>query len=259
MQALIAGNTVVFKPSEVTPLVGGMVAKALQTVLPAGVFELIQGDGAVGAMLVDAAVDMVGFTGSCGTGKRIMAACAGTLKRIVLELGGKDPMVVFKDADLDLAAEHAVTYSLYNAGQVCCGVERIYIEESVKSEFEAKCLAEIKAWKVGDGAVLTSKIGPLVSDVQRSKVADHVASAVAEGATLLHGGSGGDGSGSCASLTAAGGYFYPATLLTDVPQKARITKEETFGPVVAIMPFNGTETDAVQLSNDSEFGLTASV
>jgi len=249
LPALAAGNTVVLKPSEVVPLVGAKVASAFQAVLPPGVFELLQGDGAIGEALVQSDVDMIGMTGSCATGKRIMAAAASSLKRLVLELGGKDPMVVFADADLDLAAEDAVTYSLTNCGQVCCAVERIYVEESVSKDFEDRVAKKAKLWHAGDGFSEGSRIGPMVSSMQKDHVAKQVDEALSSGKARLV----------CRAEAPDSGNFFPTTVLADVSQDASVSRDETFGPVVCLSTFDGTEDTAVQLSNDSEYGLASYV
>lgn len=247
--ALVAGNSVVFKPSEHTPLTGARIAELLQAELPDGVLELLQGDGAVGAALVDGDVDMVGFVGSRATGQRIMNAAVGSLKRLVLELGGKDPMIVFEDADLEAAARCAVEHSLRNTGQVCCSIERVYVAEPVAERFEARVVELAEAWTHGDGREDGVKMGPLVSEAQRAKVAEQVRGAVAEGAALRVGGAQPEGPG----------WFYPATVLTGVEQGHRITHEETFGPVVAVTRFSGTEEEGVRLANDTVYGLGANV
>lgn len=251
LPALAAGNAVVVKPSEVAPLCGARVAAALQAVLPPGLVGLVQGDGAVGAALVASPmVDMVAMTGSSDTGSRIMAAAATDLKRLVLELGGKDPMVVFADADIDHAAKDAVRYSISNCGQVCCAVERIFVAETIKEAFEAKVVQEAATWLCGNGLEPSSKIGPLCSRMQRDMVHRHVESAMAAGARRLLGG----------QLPADGpGFFYPATVLADVPMDAPISVEETFGPIVALSTFDGSEAKAVELANNSIYGLSASV
>jgi len=249
LPALAAGNTVVLKPSEVVPLVGAKVAAAFQAVLPAGTFELLQGDGAVGEALVKSDVNMIGMTGSCATGKRIMAAAAPSLKRLVLELGGKDPMVVFADADLDLAAEDAVTFSLSNCGQVCCAVERIYVEESVAKDFEERVVKKAKTWTAGDGLSETSKIGPMVSSMQKAHVTKQVDEALSAGKARLV----------CRADGPNEGNFYPTTVIADVKQDASLFRDETFGPVVCLATFDGKEDSAVKLSNDSEYGLASYV
>jgi acyl-CoA reductase-like NAD-dependent aldehyde dehydrogenase len=247
--ALVAGNTVVFKPSEHTPLTGARLAELLQAELPAGVLELVQGAGDTGAALVEADVDMVGFVGSRATGQSIMNAAAGSLKRLVLELGGKDPMVVFEDADLEAAAQSAVEHSLRNTGQVCCSVERVYVADAIADDFEAKVVELAGQWTHGDGRKEGVKMGPLVSEAQRAKVEAQVRAAVEEGAQLRVGGVQPKGAG----------WFYPATVLTGVDQGHRITHEETFGPVVAVTRFDGSEDEGVRFANDTVYGLGANV
>ena len=252
LPALAAGNTVVLKPSEVAPLTGAIVAEALQALLPDGVVELVQGDGGVGAALVGGDVQMVAMTGSSATGRKIMSACASDLKRLVLELGGKDPMVVFADADLDAAAKEAVEYSLMNCGQVCCSVERIYVEESAKPAFERLCVKEAQAYVAGDGFDANARMGPMVSAVQRDQVRTQVDEAVKAGAKVLARGP--VQSGACAK-----GFFQEAVVLSDVTQDHAISHTETFGPVVAISSFDGTEASAIRLANDTAYGLAAYV
>ena len=247
--ALAAGNTVVFKPSEHVPLTGAAVAECIAEHLPTGVLELVQGEGDVGARLVEADVDMIAFTGSRDTGIRIMSAASPALKRLVLELGGKDPLVVFADADLDAAAECAVKHSLRNTGQVCCSVERVYVDRAVAPEFERRVTEKARAWRHGSPFEDGVSMGPLVSAPQREKVVAHVEDAVRAGARLVLGGTLPDGPGA----------FYPATVLADVPESARVSREETFGPVVSLSTFDGSEDEAVRLANDTPYGLGASV
>lgn len=247
--ALATGNTVVFKPSEMVPLTGARIAEIVQSLVPEGVCELVQGEGDVGAALVAGDVDMIGFTGSRETGMRIMESASRGLKRLILELGGKDPMVVFEDADLEAAAKCAVNQSLRNAGQVCCSVERVYVADSIADQFEKLVAEKAQDWKAGSGFDESSKMGPLVSPMQREKVAVHVADAIESGARLLVGGTQPEGPGN----------FYPATVLADVSQDMRITREETFGPVVSLTRFSGDEAEAIALANDTPYGLGASV
>jgi len=247
--ALVAGNAVVFKPSEHTPLVGQRIAELLQAELPAGVLEVVHGAGEVGRALVASDVDMVGFVGSRDTGSAIMREAAGSLKRLVLELGGKDPLVVFADADLAGAARCAVEFSLRNTGQVCCSIERVYVAEEVADAFEREVVELARGWSHGDPTDSAVKMGPLVSAEQRAKVAKQVAAAAAAGAEVRLGGAQPDGPGS----------FYPATVLTGVTQDNPITRAETFGPVVAVTRFDGTEDEAVRLANDTIYGLGANV
>ncbi|MDP6520590.1 MAG: aldehyde dehydrogenase family protein [Planctomycetota bacterium] len=251
--ALASGNTVVLKPSEHVPLCGALIAECFGADLPEGVLELLQGDGATGAALVAADIDMVGFVGSRETGMAIMAAAASGLKRLVLELGGKDPLVVFADADLAAAAEVAVQHSVRNTGQVCCGLERIFVEESVLGPFTELVLEQAAQWGHGDpmarGDAPAAPLGPMVSRAQRDKVAAQVDAAVADGARLLLGG----------TVPAGPGAFYPTTVLADVSPEMTVYREETFGPVVALISFDGSEAEAIRLANDTPFGLGANV
>lgn len=246
--ALAAGNAVVFKPSELVPLVGAKLAEILQSFLPSGVLELVQGDGETGAALVAGDVDMIGFVGSRATGKRIMQSASGELKRLVLELGGKDPLVVMEDADLDAAADCAVTHSLRNAGQVCCSVERVYVAQSVAQEFEQRVVERAKQWSCGDGFEEGVKMGPLVSELQRERVAAQVDEAIEGGARLAFRGE-----------APTAGFFYPATVLAEVDESLRISSEETFGPVVSLTVFSGDEQEGIRLANETPYGLGANV
>lgn len=247
--ALAAGNAVVFKPSEHVPLVGAALAEIFGGFLPGGVLGLVQGAGDVGAALVEADVDMIGFVGSRETGIRIMQSAGRDLKRLVLELGGKDPLIVFADADLEAAADCAVRHSLRNTGQVCCSVERVYVAAPVAARFEELVVERARAWRHGSGFEDGVRMGPLVSPRQREVVAGQVQDAVRSGARLLLGGEEPEGPG----------WFYPATVLADVGPELRITSEETFGPVVALTPFDGDEETAVRLANETLFGLGANV
>ena len=249
LPALAAGNTVVFKPSEHVPQVGAVLAEIFGALLPDGVLELVQGPGATGAALVEAEIDMIGFVGSRDTGARIMRAAAPELKRLVLELGGKDPLVVFADADLEAAAQTAVRHSLRNTGQVCCSVERIYVAEEVAEEFEAKVLDLAAVWSHGDPFEEGVRMGPMVSAAQRTIVAEQVDDAREKGARVLLGGELPDGAG----------WFYPATVVADVTTDMALAREETFGPVVALSSFSGDELEAVRLANDTRYGLGANV
>lgn len=247
--ALGTGNAVVFKPSEHVPLAGALLAELVQALVPEGVLELVQGAGEVGARLVESDVDMIGFVGSRETGRRIMAAASAGLKRLVLELGGKDPLVVMEDADLDRAADCAVQHALRNTGQVCCSVERVYVADSVADEFEGRVLERARAWNHGNGFDPKSRMGPLVSAEQRERVETHVRQARERGARVLLGGERPEGPG----------FFYPATVLADVGADWDVTREETFGPIVALTRFDGSESEAIRLANDTPYGLGANV
>lgn len=249
--ALAAGNTVIVKPSEVTPLSGELFCRALASSLPEGVLQVVQGDGKIGEQLVSSDdIHMVAMTGSTATGKKIMNVCSRKLKRLVLELGGKDPMIVFKDADLDKAANDAVANSLFNCGQVCCAVERVFVDESIQNEFEQKVLDIAKKWKVGNPSDADTTMGPLASQVQRDNVSKQVDAAVKEGAKVLY----------QSDCPADGhGYFYPVTVLSSLKQDMPIQNLETFGPVVALSTFDGTEETAITMANHSDFGLASYV
>eukprot|EP00978_Attheya_sp_CCMP212_P028124 scaffold96297_cov53-Attheya_sp.AAC.4 len=265
LPALAAGNTVIVKPSEVTPETGALVVSTLAALLPPHVLQLAQGDGRVGAWLVQSPhIHMVAMTGSSAVGKHIMTACATSLKRLVLELGGKDPMIVFSDADLDLAAADAVKYSLYNAGQVCCSVERIYVDDSIRSQFEQKVLhiASTQYHVIGpinnvnDDDPKKTQVGPLVSALQHNLVQGQVDDAVQQGATLLYQSEIPVSNPEQGSTTT---HYFPITVLSNLKQTMIIQTQETFGPVVAISTFDGSEMDAIRLANDSEYGLSSSV
>lgn len=247
LPALVAGNTVVVKPSEVTPLSAQRFCETLAQCLPSGVLQLVYGDGRVGSELVSSPdVKMVCMTGSTGTGKKIMQSCASDLKRLILELGGKDPLIVFSDADLEKAARDTVQYSLSNSGQVCCAVERVFVEESVKARFEEKVVAYAREWKVGPPTEETTKLGPMVSHTQLSIVEDQVKDALDAGAKILY---------ESEIPEDKKGNWAPVRVMTDLDQSMRILKQETFGPVICLSSFDGSEDEAVRLANDSEFGL----
>jgi acyl-CoA reductase-like NAD-dependent aldehyde dehydrogenase len=251
LPALASGNTVIVKPSEVAPQTGELVVSTIAEGLPPGVLQLAQGDGVVGSKLVqNSAVNMVAMTGSSATGKKILESAAPQLKRFVLELGGKDPMIVFEDADLEKAAADAVAYSLSNSGQVCCSIERIYVAQSIYEEFSQRVAQHAAQYTVGNGSDAHVKVGPLVSAVQRDKVAEHVDDAIAKGARVLF-----------RSAVPAGlkGHFYPVTVLADVRDGMRAYREETFGPVVSLTPFDGSEAEAIRLANDTMYGLASCI
>ncbi len=245
--ALVAGNTVVFKPSEITPLSGACLHEAFAAELPAGVMPLVQGLEQTGKALVAGDIDMVGFVGSVAAGRHIMAACAPSLKRIVLELGGKDPMIVCDGADLPAAARHAVSESMRNTGQVCCSIERIYVERNVAEEFTRLVCEEAGKITAGDGREDVF-MGPMASEAQRDNVLRQIEDARARGARVLAGGSAGDGPG----------WFLPPTVVADVDESMLLLTEETFGPVATLRTVESAD-EAVRLANASEFGLGASV
>lgn len=243
--ALAAGNAVVFKPSELTPLVGvkfvELAAKALS--IP-DVLQIVTGAGATGAALCKAGVDKLAFTGSTATGKKVMAACAETLTPVLMELGGKDPMIVAEDADVDAAAEAAVFGALTNTGQACISIERIYVAAPIYQRFVDKVVAEVGKVKVGgdDG-----HLGAMTSAAQVGIVKRHLEDAVARGAKALTGGA-----------DAIVGNFIQPTVLVDVDDDMLVMKDETFGPVIPIIRVDSTE-EAIRRANSTSFGLGSSV
>ncbi len=254
LPALAAGNTVVLKPSELTPLTTLRLAElATEAGLPAGVLNVLTGDGrGAGAHLVaHPGVDMVSFTGSSVVGRSVMAAASATAKRVHLELGGKAPFVVLEDADLAAAAHGAVAAALINAGQDCTAATRAIVHRSLYRAFCEQVAALMAAVVVGDPRSPATDLGPLVSVPHRDRVAAFVTSAVADGAELVTGGF------VPPDLPAEGAWYAP-TLLRDVGVGSRIWREEVFGPVLCAVPFE-QEDQALALANDTPYGLAASV
>jgi acyl-CoA reductase-like NAD-dependent aldehyde dehydrogenase len=250
LAALVAGNAVVLKPSELTPLVALELASLLHAAgVPEDVFQVIVGEGPAGAALISSAIDKLVFTGSVATGKRIAATAAARLLPVVLELGGKDPMLVLDDADIDVASSAAVWGAFVNAGQACLSVERCYVHRSLYESFAIACAKKSKQLRVGNGMDANTDVGPMIRERQLRIVESHVEDAKARGARVLAGGT---------RLPELGLNFYAPTVLADVTQDMRIMREETFGPVLPIMCCSGDD-EAVRLANDSEYGLAASV
>jgi succinate-semialdehyde dehydrogenase/glutarate-semialdehyde dehydrogenase len=250
LAALVVGNAVVLKPSEFTSLVALELASLLHAAgVPSDVFQVMMGDGATGAALVDSQLDKLVFTGSVATGKRIASAAAERLLPVVLELGGKDPMLVLDDADVDVASSAAVWGAFMNAGQTCLSVERCYVHRSLYEAFLRACVEKTKKLIVTHGNDHNAEVGPLIHQRQLRVVEAHMDDAVARGARVLTGG---------ARFPEMGENFYKPTVLADVTHEMRIMREETFGPVLPVMAFDNDD-EAVRLANDSEFGLAASV
>ena len=250
LAALVAGNAVVLKPSELTPLIALELASLLHAAgVPKEIFQVVIGDGAAGAALLRAPIDKLVFTGSVATGKRIAGIAAERLLPVVLELGGKDPMIVLDDADLDVASSAAVWGAFVNAGQACLSVERCYVHSSLYSKFIDACAEKTKKLRIGNGADPQTDVGPMISERQLRIVESHVQDAIDRSARIFAGGE---------RLTAVGANFYAPTVLADVTHDMRIMREETFGPVLPIMPFND-DNEAVRLANDSDYGLAASI
>jgi succinate-semialdehyde dehydrogenase/glutarate-semialdehyde dehydrogenase len=250
VMALMAGNAVVLKPSELTPLTGLKIADVFKRAgLASGLLEVVTGDGTTGAALIDAGVDKIMFTGSVATGKRVAEAAAKHLTPVVLELGGKDPMIVFEDANLENAARGAVWGAFANAGQACASVERCYVQESTAPKFVDRVVAETRALKQGLGTEEAVDVGAMSNERQLRIVEEHVRDAKQRGAKVHTGGQRG---------TNREGFFYEPTVLTNVDHSMTIMRDETFGPVLPIMTFKN-EDEAIRLANDSVYGLTASV
>jgi succinate-semialdehyde dehydrogenase/glutarate-semialdehyde dehydrogenase len=243
--ALAAGNTVVFKPSEETPLCGQAYADVLNEVLPEGVLIVVHGADEQGKAIVASDVDMIAFTGSREAGKHILREASGTLKRVVLELGGKDPLIVLDDANVEEAAKFAAANSFRNAGQVCISTERIFVLDSVADAFEKALAGIASAMKVGPG-IDGADVGPMVNARQRDHVLRQLEAAVASGAKVLAGGNGHHDN-----------YVTP-TVLSDVTDEMDIACEETFGPVACVTRVKSVD-EAIQRANDTEFGLGAVV
>jgi len=250
LAALVAGNAVVLKPSELTPLVALELASLLHAAgVPKDVFQVVVGEGPAGAALLRSPIDKLVFTGSVATGKRIAAAAAERLLPVVLELGGKDPMLVLDDADVDVASSAAVWGAFVNAGQACLSVERCYVHRSLYESFAKACAEKTKQLRVGNGMDAHTDVGPMIQERQVRIVESHVEDAKARGARVLAGGT---------RLPELGVNFYAPTVLADVTHDMRIMREETFGPVLPVMAC-ADDDEAVRLANDSEYGLAASV
>jgi acyl-CoA reductase-like NAD-dependent aldehyde dehydrogenase len=250
LAALVAGNAVALKPSEFTSLAAIELQSLLhQAGVPTDVFRVLIGDGATGAALVNTDIDKLIFTGSVPTGRRIAQSAAQRLLPVVLELGGKDPMLVLEDAHLDLAASGAVWGAFVNAGQACLSVERCYVHQSLYERFVQACVEKTKRLRIGNGLDPETDVGPVIHERQLRIVESHVEEGRRRGARVLIGG---------ARLPELGPNFFAPTVIADVTHEMSIMREETFGPVLPIMPFR-SEEEAIHLANDSEYGLAASV
>jgi len=250
LAALVAGNAVIVKPSEFTPLIMLEFADLLHRAgVPNEIFQVIVGDGSSGAALVNSEIDKLIFTGSVATGKRIGQMAGARLLPVVLELGGKDPMLVLEDAAIDVASSAAVWGAFVNAGQACLSVERCYVHRSIHDAFLAAAVNKSQRLRIGNGMNPGTDMGPMIHHRQLEIVEQHVEDARTRGARVVTGGR---------RLSELGPNFYAPTVLADVTHEMRIMREETFGPVLPVMAFD-TEEEAVQLANDSEFGLGASI
>jgi len=250
--AMAVGNTVVLKPSSESPVSGGlMIAQIFEEAgLPPGVLNVITCPGEIveevgDELVVNPKVKGISFTGSSATGRHLAEKAGRHLKKIALELGGKDPLIILADADMDRAVNAAVFGRFMHQGQICMSVERIIVEEPIAEEFTKRFVAKTKTLKVGNPREPTHIIGPLISQKQLEKVHDHVTDALEKGATLLCGGE-------------YEGLFYQPTVLTDVTPEMKVYREETFGPVAPVITVKDVE-EAIAVANDTEYGLSAGV
>jgi succinate-semialdehyde dehydrogenase/glutarate-semialdehyde dehydrogenase len=247
--ALAAGCTMVLKPATQTPLSALALAElANRAGIPAGVFNVVTGSASAigGEMTANPSVRKLTFTGSTVVGKMLMAQCAGTMKKVSLELGGNAPFIVFDDADLDAAVQGAIASKFRNTGQTCVCANRLLVQAGIYDEFTRKLTRAVGALRVGDGLAGPTDQGPLIDAKALAKVEEHVADALSKGATLALGG----------KRHALGGTFFEPTILTGVTPAMMVAREETFGPVAPLFKFQ-TEAEAVAMANDTEFGLAA--
>ena len=248
--ALAAGNAVMLKPSELTPATGALIGEiAARAGLPANLVQIVQGGAEVGSALIDAPPDKVFFTGSVETGRRMAEACAQKLIPSVLELGGKDPMIVLADADLEIASSAAVWGSFMNCGQACLSVERVYVEQSVAAKFIGLCVVKTKKLRLGPPSDPDAEVGPMIRLRQLERVERQLQDAVSRGATILTGGE---------RRPELGANFFEPAVIAGVDHSMELMREETFGPVLAILPV-ASAAEAVAMANDSPFSLSASV
>jgi betaine-aldehyde dehydrogenase len=254
--ALAAGNAMIFKPSEVTPLTALKLAEIYtEAGLPDGVFNVVNGIGPeVGVALTEhPGIEKISFTGGVATGKKVMASAAGsTLKEVTMELGGKSPLIVCDDADLERAADIAVMANFFSSGQVCTNGTRVFVPQALKADFEAKVVERVTRIKLGDPLAAETNFGPLVSTPHMEKVLGYIAQGQTEGARLLIGGE------RVTQGELAKGNFVAPTVFTDCRDDMAIAREEIFGPVMSILAY-ADEDEVVRRANDTEYGLAAGV
>jgi betaine-aldehyde dehydrogenase len=252
--ALAAGNAMIFKPSEMTPMTAVKLAEVyIEAGMPPGVFNVLQGRGATGAMLAShPEVAKVSVTGSVPTGKRVMATAADTLKRVTMELGGKSPLVIFDDADIEQAVSAAMLANFYTQGEICTNGTRVFVQRGVAPRFLARLAERTALLRVGDPTDPATEVGALISAPHRDKVMAYVASGLEQGARLVAGGT---------TVTVPGcedGYFVAPTIFADCTDSMRIVQEEIFGPVMSVLTFDD-EDEVVRRANDTRFGLASGV
>ncbi len=248
--ALACGNAMIFKPSENTPLCALKVAEILvEAGLPAGLYNVVQGMGAVGASLVtDPRVDKVSLTGSVPTGRKVYAAAAEGMKHVTMELGGKSPLIIFDDADLENAVGGAILGNFYSSGQVCSNGTRVFVQKGIKEAFLKRLSERLATAKIGDPMDENVNFGPMVSKAQREIVMSYIAKGKEEGARLVCGG----------NEIAGDGFYIEPTVFADVSDEMTIAQEEIFGPVMAVLDFD-SEEEVIARANDTQFGLSAGV
>ncbi|AKB78034.1 Aldehyde dehydrogenase [Methanosarcina horonobensis HB-1 = JCM 15518] len=253
MPALIAGNAIVFKPASDTPMLAiKLVEILMEAGLPPGVVSIVPGPGgSVGKSIVQhPRIRAISFTGSLDTGKWIMEECAKTMKRVSLELGGKNPVIVMDDADLELALEGVLWGAFGTTGQRCTATSRLILHEKVKDEFIARLLAKTKSLRIGNGLLPETDVGPVINKSQLEKIEKYVRIGKEEGATLLLGGSRVD--------PGLPGYFFEPTIFTDVMPEMKIAQEEIFGPVLSIITVSGLD-EAIEVANNTKYGLSSAI
>ena len=248
--ALACGNAMIFKPSETTPLCALKIAEILSEVgLPDGVFNVVQGQGDVGAALLqDPRINKVSLTGSVATGRKVYQSAAVGLKQVTLELGGKSPLIIFEDADLENAVGGAILANFYSSGQICSNGTRVFVHKAIKEAFLDRLSARLEQAVIGDPLDETTNFGPLVSDRQMQIVQGFIAQGISEGARLVCGG----------RRLERPGYYLAPTVFADVSDQMTIAREEIFGPVLSVLDFDD-EGDVVARANNTEYGLSAGV
>jgi acyl-CoA reductase-like NAD-dependent aldehyde dehydrogenase len=247
--ALLAGNTVLYKPSEHATITGLAIGDMMQAAgVPRDAFQVVVGAGEAGGALISQAVDGVFFTGSYATGAKVAATCAPRMVKVQLELGGKDPVYVCEDVDVKTAAESLADGAMYNAGQSCCAVERIYVHEKIHDRFVDAFVATVRGYKVGDPMDEKTYLGPLARAPQIEVLEVQIRDALEKGAKLVLGGK---------RIDRPGNWF-AASVLTGVNHEMQLMRDESFGPVIGIQKV-ANDADAIQLMNDTEYGLTAGV
>ena len=248
--ALACGNAMIFKPSETTPLCALKIAEILSEAgLPDGVFNVVQGQGDVGAALLqDPRINKVSLTGSVATGRKVYQSAAVGLKQVTLELGGKSPLIIFEDANLENAVGGAILANFYSSGQICSNGTRVFVHKAIKEEFLDRLSARLEQAVIGDPLDETTNFGPLVSDRQMQIVQGFIAQGISEGARLVCGG----------RRLERPGYYLAPTVFADVSDQMTIAREEIFGPVLSVLDFDD-EGDVVARANNTEYGLSAGV